>query len=354
MSTSRSTSRSTSSSISRVPRTSIAAFLALALALPACGTADSLAPGPAEATPPGASGASAKDAGATAQDAQAGPHDAGSLDAHDAGTATDSGAPIDAGVTHPRKRGIAYGHHSDADLSALSSGISSGISPGIGWWYNWSLKPESMLVQAHPGVDFVPMIWGKTFDATTLAKDVPQGAKYLLTFNEPNFGAQSNITPEEAAALWPKIEAFASTRGMAIVSPALNYCAGDCNATTPFDWLDRFFAACANCKVDYIAAHWYACTKSALSNYLQQYESKYHKPIWLTEFSCLDDATITEAKEEQYMRDAVALLEADPMVFRYAWFTGRFAQQPAIDTLGATSGALTPLGKQYVTLPEGP
>jgi hypothetical protein len=252
------------------------------------------------------------------------------------------------GVSSPRaKRGIAYGHNSDADLSALSAGIT--------WWYNWSPQPDTSLSSgyaASKGVEFVPMIWGGTFDPTKLATQVPADAKYLLTFNEPNFGSQSNLTPSQAAALWPKVEAFAQSRNLKIVSPALNYCGGSCNETNPFTWLDAFFAACKGCQVDYIGAHWYACTKDALTSYLSTYETKYNKPIWLTEFSCLDGSfPATEANEEAYMQSAIETLEADPMVFRYSWFTGRFTQTQSINVLGSASGSLTALGQKYVALP---
>ena len=199
------------------------------------------------------------------------------------------------------------------------------------------------------------MIWGGTFDATKLATQVPAGAKYLLTFNEPNFGAQSNLTPAQAAALWPQIEAFAKSKNLAIVSPALNYCGGSCNETNPFTWLDAFFAACTGCKVDYVAMHWYACSKSALTGYLEEYETKYDKPLWLTEFSCLDGSqAATDGNEETYMKTALAVLEADPMVFRYSWFTGRSTGTPAISVLDTASGALTALGQTYVSFPGAP
>lgn len=249
-------------------------------------------------------------------------------------------------MTLSRKRGLAYGSSSPADLAALSA--------GIGWWYNWSPAPDDTLPKGYvPPVEFVPMIWGGTFNVTQLATQVPAGAKYLLTFNEPNFGAQSNLTPQQAAALWPQVTAFAESRDLQIVSPALNYCGGNCNETTPFDWLDAFFAACTGCRVDYIAAHWYSCTKGALQSYLSDYETKYTQPIWLTEFSCLDGSlAATDANEEQYMNDAIALLESDPRVFRYSWFTGRYTSQPAISVLGADAGVLTALGQDYVTLPQ--
>jgi hypothetical protein len=150
------------------------------------------------------------------------------------------------------------------------------------------------------------------------------------------------------------VEQVAAARGLKIVSPAVNYCGGNCNETNPFTWLDAFFAACTSCQVDYIAAHWYACTKDALTSYLSQYETRYKKPIWLTEFSCLDGSIpATQVNEAAYMAQAVPALEADPMVFRYSWFTGRFSQQPAINVLGAGSGSLTALGQKYIALPGG-
>ncbi|WP_394824509.1 hypothetical protein [Pendulispora albinea] len=49
---------------------------------------------------------------------------------------------------------------------------------------------------------------------------------------------------------------------------------------------------------------------------------------------------------------AVWDVEADPHVFRYAWFTGRFDPQPAVDLLRPTAGGLSPLGQQYIALPR--
>lgn len=296
------------------------------VAIAACGSTDLQ---PIEAPPSGPAGA---DAGS-------------SPTANDGGVTPDRSA--DAAAALPvRKRGLAYGYNSDDDLAALSA--------GIGWWYNWTAKPDDTLSKGYAGlgVEYVPMVWGKTFDVATLDKQIPKDAKYLLTFNEPNFGAQSNLTPTDAAALWPQIEAFANGRGLKIVSPAVNYCGGSCNETDPFVWLQKFFTACPGCRVDYIAMHWYACDRSALVSTLAKYE-KFGKPLWLTEIACLDDKSkVNDADELAYMKDAVTALEADPMVFRYAWFTGRHTPSPAINVLGTASGTLTPLGQQYLSLPR--
>jgi hypothetical protein len=278
---------------------------------------------------------SASDGGTppTTKDGGGGPGDSGS----------DGGSP-DGGDIPACKRGIAYGYHSIADLTSLSA--------GIGWWYNWATKPDDGVGGAYPGigVDFVPMVWGGTFDVATVEEQIPNDARYLLAFNEPNFGSQANLTPAQAAALWPKIEAIAKAKNLKIASPAVNYCGGSCNVTDPFEYLDQFFTACPSCQVDYVAVHWYACSKDALTWYLGQFESKYQKPLWLTEFSCLDAADTSAAVQQKYMKDALEVLEADPMVFRYAWFTGRSPTLHGVELL-AGDGQLTPLGEQYVSAP---
>jgi len=261
------------------------------------------------------------------------------------GGATASSSAGSGGSAVACKRGLAYGQDSVADLTVLSKGVS--------WWYNWATAPDNTAVAAaHAGlgVEFVPMVWGQAFVAN-LAAQVPADARYLLGFNEPNFGSQANLTPAQAAALWPQVEAVAKAENLAIVSPAVNYCGSPCNVTNPFDWLTEFFAACPGCKVDYIAMHWYACTGSALTSYLQQFESTFTQPLWLTEFSCLDATDTSEPVQEAYMNTALSILEADPRVVRYAWFTGRSTGSPGVDLLGA-DGTLTALGQNYVGYPQ--
>jgi Glycosyl hydrolase catalytic core/F5/8 type C domain len=252
--------------------------------------------------------------------------------------------------TRSTKRGLGYGYHSAEDMKALSKGMS--------WWYNWSPTPEAGAASVYTsvGVSFVPMVWGGTPNADQLAASIPAGAQYLLGFNEPNFRSQANMTPSQAAARWPILEDVARRRNLKLVSPAVNYC-GDCVSeggvtfSDPVTYLDAFFAACTNCKVDYIAVHWYACDLSALQWYIGRFK-KYNKPIWLTEFACGDmpHDQITLAVQKKYMTDAVNYLENEPAVFRYAWFSGRNNEIPNINLLGA-SGQLTELGQLYVSLP---
>jgi hypothetical protein len=264
------------------------------------------------------------------------------------GNDDDAGSPN--GGLNPRgscKRGVGYGFDPDGAVDDLRA-----LSPGVSWYYGWADAPNSQLAKQYAalGVEFVPMVWGGSFDVDDVVSKIPDDARYLLGFNEPNFTSQANLTPQQAASLWPKLEQIASKKHLSLVSPAINYCGGGCNVTDPIDWMDQFFAACTDCKIDYLAVHWYACTGDALRSYIAMFK-KYGKPIWLTEFSCGDSGTQPVSKQDSYMKDALDYLENDPDIFRYAWFSGRSTSIANVDLLAGT-GKLTSLGQDYVTLPE--
>lgn len=269
------------------------------------------------------------------------------------GGSPDSGA--DGGIS-PRaacKRGLAYGYHSHEDLAALQ--------PVVAWWYNWAYLPDEALRDGYYqtlGVAYVPMVWGGTFDVATITAAIPPGATTLLGFNEPNFGAQANLSAAQAAARWPDVESIADARGLTLVSPAVNFCGGDCQDTDPFRYLDDFFQACAGCRVDKVAFHLYVgCNQGGanhaqwLINHVETYKQRFAQPLWLTEFACTDAASFDD--QIGFLEDAVAYLEGEPRIERYAWFSGRFAGIPFVDLLGP-SGVLTPLGEAYVNAPVAP
>ena len=248
----------------------------------------------------------------------------------------DRGAGGASGASGTCKRGI-----------ATNTAPGAAFFPSVGWWYDWSPR----VAAAGSPLEFDPMIWG----AMDLTATLPVGTRYLLGFNEPNFHAQSNMTAQQAATDWPLLEAKASASGAALVSPAVNFCgpATSCNGTSPYQYLRDFFAACAGCRVDHIAVHWYNCDLPSLVDYLEPggslegFES-FGKPIWLTEFSC--DGTKTAADQETFMRAAIPYLEGNPHVFRYSWFS---ADQIPNARLVNTDGSPTALGQVYIGLPGG-
>ena len=311
-------------------------------------------------------GSASLDGGSVVQAGAAGTNDTAGASGNAAVGARDSGAAQDAAVSGDASSDVSPDAGADAGGSAVGRECKRGVAYNdelaadapafgdtIGWWYDWSTVPAADVTSAFGAaeVEFVPMVWTgppkRSIDAQALVDSIPAGARYLLAFNEPNFGVQASLTPQQAADAWPQLEQIAKARGLKLVSPAVNYCGGDCNQTDPFTWLDEFFAACVGCQVDYVAFHWYACSLDALKWVVDKYETRYGKPVWLTEFACLDDpGDHSAAGQLAYMQQAVPFLESDPMVFRYAWFIGRSSTPGAID-LFAGPGELTTLGSAY-------
>ncbi len=243
--------------------------------------------------------------------------------------------------TKSPKRGIC-GDASPADLATLA--------PFVTWYYDWGVEPPAVSLGQLSGIEWVPMAWNAPSNLTDFESKIPAGSLYLLGFNEPNFKSQANMTPAQAAAAWPGLEAVAAAKGLKLVSPAVNWC-GDCVdgvTNDPVDWLDKFFAACPGCKVDYIAIHSYAPGSEALRNYLTKFK-KYNKPLWVTEFAPWDPPKPDYEGVVQYMKEAIPILENDPDVFRYSWFATRVGSNPDINLMGA-DGVLTKLGQLYVSM----
>ena len=268
-------------------------------------------------------------------------------------------------VLAQNKRGLAYGFHSSNDIQALT--------PSVSWWYNWAVAPDADVADnfQNYSYEYIPMAWDKNFDENRLRNFLSNHpeTKYLLGYNEPNFLEQANMTPAEAASLWPILEAIADDYNLELVSPAVNFC-GDCvpcddcvddqgnkvdTYTSPFDYLDDFFELCVGCRVDHVAVHAYVDTIEALDWYINQFK-KYNRPIWVTEFAGWENDNDISTPEDQinYLISAVDFLESEDQVFRYAWFIGRYKEDsnpfPYINIL-ADDGELTELGEAYIKMP---
>jgi hypothetical protein len=254
--------------------------------------------------------------------------------------------------TRSAKRGIAYDLADPTDLAALA--------PGVSWFYNWSPRAAATLGDAagRYGVDFIPMLWNGSFDdaqTESLLKAAPD-IKYLLVVNEPNLTDQADLSPSQAALLWPRFEAISAHTGVKLVGPAITWGTMPGYAD-PIAWLDAFIAAYRGAngrdpQIDYLAFHWY---DYGLSGQLDRL-AKYGRPFWVTEFanwhSGDGDAQIdTLAKQEAQMRDMVATCESRADVFRYAWFTGRWSNDAHFTSLLAGPGQLSDLGRLYIELP---
>jgi len=267
--------------------------------------------------------------------------------------------PKDAAVSS--KRGIAIENKKLVQQSLTS--LASAVSWGYGWHYKAStgLGGISLDVSAWAaaGIHWLPMVWdgaGLQF-AETEVSTLGWGSdrKALLGFNEPNFADQANMSPEQAAALWPRVEQLAAYHGIEkIVSPAVAF--HDTNQGV--DWLGRFLELCAGCKVDAIAFHSYTCYGRFLKDHIDLYRS-FGKPLWLTEFACAEGGDLNTGRlsaegQMTYMREAIPMLERDPDVEMYAWFSyfedeWLHSSTPGDAGLVHADGSLSQLGELYTS-----
>jgi hypothetical protein len=191
---------------------------------------------------------------------------------------------------------------------------------GVSWYYTWAVDHPGIINPR--GVGFVPMIWGAGNVTARQLKLARHYGHTLLTFNEPDLPAQSDMTVAQALSLWPRLEAT----GMRLGSPAV---AGQ--AATPGSWLDQFMSGAAqrHYRVDFITLHWYGgyfhakAAVSELESYIEAVWNRYHKPIWLTEFALwrFDPSKFPSPKvQAAFVTDATRMLRGLPYVWRYAWF----------------------------------
>lgn len=201
------------------------------------------------------------------------------------------------------------------------------LSHAISWSYNWGPNPsDAIAIQLDAyEVDFCPMAWNASYNKDRIRawKQAHPNCRYLLAYNEPNLNDQARMTPQEAAATWPELKAFAQETGLLIVAPAMNY--GTLPGySDPIKWLDEFFA-CDGVSLDDVAAlalHCYMGSAGAMKGFIDRFD-KYNKPIWMTEF-CGWETPVNNANDQlKYMSETVLMLEDDARVERYAWFLAR-------------------------------
>lgn len=249
-------------------------------------------------------------------------------------------------ITGAGKAGIASSRYLTSAPGRLS-----GL--GASWSYNWSATAPP----AHPGLQWVPMVWGSGSVTPSVISSLRRfkrdgEAQYLLGFNEPDSGGQANMTPAQAAALWPQLE----STGLKLGSPAV---------ATPSDgWLAAFMKLVRqrHLRVDFIALHYYQDftdpnAVAELRAQLVAIHNEYHRPIWITEIGAMNirswgepmQHAATTAGAVTYMRSLFAMLNALPFVQHYAWFTDQCWNDAACRTSSLFNGAgrLTAVGRAF-------
>lgn len=264
---------------------------------------------------------------------------------------TVAGTPISRTPAPPRsgKRGLAwFNSKSCSDLKLMSK---------VSFIYNWGTGPDEELMNCFEslGIEYIPMQWGGG-GIDTLNQTIFAGSKHFFGFNEPNFKSQSNVLPAEAAKLWKTIEQIGDQKGLKLGSPSAAACGPnpetECYAGSwdPTQWFVDFFGNCSGCRVDFLTTHIYTCDINQFTTFLNNLK-RFNKPIWLTEFAC-PAAHQPIDFEINFLKQALAYLDNEPMIERYAWFGTRLDPNdgwlgPQVDLLDSSKCALTQVGQLY-------
>lgn len=264
------------------------------------------------------------------------------------------------GFSKSEKRGVSENQFSMGSMLEA-------LEPGVTWYYNWGNVPGKGYqneVIDFEGIEFVPMCWNANYNADNIreyCRTHPK-TKYLLGFNEPNFTAQANMTPQRAAEAWPAVKALADELGLKLVAPALNYSPNP-PYTDPLKWMDEFVALVGLDAFDYTAIHNYGGL-GVMQTLATNFHERYGKPVWVTEFCYWPnegDSNSTVAPDTQIssMAETLQWLESTEWIFRYAWFKalGNYnaSKGPNYGLLrqdgsGTDPWVLTPQGQVYVGL----
>ncbi len=225
---------------------------------------------------------------------------------------------------------------------------------GVSWYYNWKQTPTNGC--ASTGVPFVPMIWGHASNpdeqsasaiTSAVTSFVGKGDGYVLGFNEPDNSTQSNIPVATAVSLWPSFNNSAIQLG----TPATQ-----ANSTGQ-TWFTSFMGSLngsSTLHADFIALHWYGWNTGSCDAAASQLESyiKYaeafsgNRPIWLTEWGCLNDSAPDVPTVVNFYNGALAVFARHPRVQRYSWYPWSTNLY-----LVNSDGSLTTLGAAYAAAP---
>lgn len=229
------------------------------------------------------------------------------------------------------KRGVAY---SDVLYTAPFEGHSK-----VNWAYNWD---SSVLGLSTSTFNYAPMLWGtgavhtSIWEANVITA-IASGSTHILSFNEPDVAAQSNLAPADAAAAYMQyIQPYAGK--VKLGAPSVT------NGPAPMGltWLGNFMDACTSCTIDFVVVHWYdsATNIAYFKSHIQAAYAQSGKNLWLSEFG----ATGTDAEIEAFFQTVLPWLDSLDYVERYSYFMAT----PGL-LLNSAGTALSDYGLTYVS-----
>lgn len=229
------------------------------------------------------------------------------------------------------------------------SGVSAGdalsfLSTKISWWYGkYSFAVFRCVVltasdyfpkpnyASSDTATYVPMLWGDGHtgdqDATRLAefKALDYHPAYIMGFYEPDCDPpmSSAMDSSSAASLWNElIVPHRTAGGSLLISP------GMCKQKDE-TWLTPFRTAIGEDNMwDITSIHINKNSIEGAKADIDYYWNTYGKPIWVTEFACVDDANgftpcTDQGEIDSYITQIVSLMDGDDRIKAYAYSNGQ-------------------------------
>ncbi|KAJ6439679.1 glycoside hydrolase [Purpureocillium lavendulum] len=230
------------------------------------------------------------------------------------------------------KRGLVF---NDAGMANALGGACR----KCGWGWNWDQTPNGL----DSRYSFVPMLWGDRSYHTgrwsgNAEKAIRNGAKAMLSFNEPDNAGQSNMSPQAAAEAHIKYMNPYAGR-VKIGAPSITNSGA---ANQGVNWLNAFFRACnGRCKVDFCPVHWYSDARwadSLITHINNAARACGGRPVWLTEFAP------TGGDVNGFLRNMLPKLDSHPSLDAYSYF------MVGQGKLMSGSRSLNSAGQLYATL----
>jgi len=101
-------------------------------------------------------------------------------------------------------------------------------------------------------------------------------------------------------------------------SPAVTNGVKDAKTGAPMGipYMKAFLAGCKDCKIDFVACHWYehADNVEYFKKHLREVHEAARKPVWLTEFG------VTGGDPEKFLRAVIPWMAEQPWIERHAFF----------------------------------
>ncbi|KAG5730966.1 hypothetical protein E4T56_gene7141 [Termitomyces sp. T112] len=268
-------------------------------------------------------------------------------DASESDNAIPADSP-DTDVTAPDENDANTSNPSDPDSSTIDeiaqqtarnsrasltpNGIKAGIAGGdaypffkdhIGWWYDWTPNPSK------PGNPIgVPMLWGggtaDSVDAARLIafKKITSPPPYVLAYEEPDCppgSGSAGMTVSAGVSGWERLIVPLGKRGSLMGSPSMCKQADE-------TWLAQFSSKIST-QWDFTAVHINKNNIDGVKKDIEHYWNTYKKPIWVTEFACVNDKNgfvpcTNQDEINNYINAAVSYFESESRVYAYAYSNG--------------------------------